>query len=158
MDQTPPPSKSMNLTHWILMVAAVLFILGIMAVGYVKVAFPKVRCEAFKHLEAPETASDCYTCHQKTSPKTAQDWLESKHGVNLVKCFVCHGQPDGKGSVPWAVKPDVDRTCRKCHDPGIRKMEEKYGINRDCYTCHPFHNNSLHHAAYEKTKSKKSID
>jgi hypothetical protein len=158
MASTPQPSKSMNLTHWVLILAASLVILCIMAIGYINVVFPKVRCEAFKHLEAPETASDCYTCHQKTSPKTAQDWLESKHGVNLVKCFVCHGQPDGKGSVPWTAQPDVDKTCRKCHDPSIIKMEEKYGVNLDCSECHPFHNNSLHHAAYEKTESKKSID
>ncbi|MEJ2157108.1 MAG: hypothetical protein P8X96_17375 [Desulfobacteraceae bacterium] len=158
MAQTPQYRKSLTLRHWIFLIAAALAILVILAFGYVNAAFPKVRCEAFKHLEAPEASSDCYTCHQKTSPKTAQDWLESKHGVNLVKCFVCHGQPDGKGSVPWAVKPDVDKTCRKCHDPSIRKMQKKYGADRDCSECHPFHNNSLHHAAYEKTKTKTTIE
>ena len=158
MAQTPKPSKKKKMTRWGLMIAAGLVFLGILAFAYVSFAFPKVRCQGFKHLEPPEALTDCYTCHQKTSPKSAQDWLESKHGVNLVKCFVCHGQPDGKGSVPWTTKPDVDTTCRKCHDPSIQKMQEKYGVNRDCNECHPFHNNSLHHEAYEKTKAKKSLD
>ena len=39
---------------------------------------------------------DCYGCHLKVTPQVAQDWYESKHGVTLVRCQVCHGQPDGK--------------------------------------------------------------
>jgi hypothetical protein len=134
-------------------VMAVLFM-----VVYVNLAFPTVRCEAVKHLESPEKASDCFECHLKSTPKIAQDWHESKHGVMLVKCVVCHGSPDGKGSVPYAVNPNVDATCRKCHDPSVKKMQEKYGLNPACNDCHPFHNNSLHHAAYVKPVSKKTID
>ncbi len=144
--------------HWAYIVAAGLVFFGIFAFAYISFAFPKVRCEAVKHLESPEQVSDCYECHVKSTPKTAQDWLESKHGVMLVKCFVCHGQPDGKGSLPWAVDPDVDATCRKCHDPSINKMQKKYGLELNCSECHPFHNNSLHHRAYEKTKAKKTVD
>lgn len=151
-------NKKLTLTHWGMIVAAGLIFFSILAFAYVSFAFPKVRCEAVTHLEAPESESDCYACHAKSTPKVAQDWQESKHGVNLVKCFVCHGQPDGKGSVPWSVRPDVDATCRKCHDPSIKKMQEKYGVELNCEKCHPFHNNSLHHEAYQKTKSKKSID
>ncbi|OEU62811.1 MAG: hypothetical protein BBJ57_05885 [Desulfobacterales bacterium PC51MH44] len=137
--------------------------LGIMAFGisffiYFNMAFPEVRCKAAKHLESPETASDCFECHIKATPKITQDWYESKHGVILVKCFVCHGQPDGKGSVPYAIDPDVDATCRKCHDPSIKKMEAKYGLEPKCNDCHPFHNNSLHHEAYVKPIAKKKIE
>jgi hypothetical protein len=138
----------------------IFFVLAASCYGYYQSAFPEVRCEygLKDHLESPDSASDCYTCHVKSTPKIAQDWYESKHGVMLVKCFVCHGQPDGKGSIPYAVNPDVNTTCRKCHDPSIKKMEEKYGIEPQCNTCHPFHNNSLHHKAYTKTKAKKTID
>ena len=147
-----------SLKKWLLIGAVAVLVFGLLFGLYVKMAFPKVRCEAVMHLESPEQASDCYECHVKATPKVTQDWYESKHGVMLVKCFVCHGQPDGKGSVPYAVNPDVDATCRKCHDPSIKKMEEKYGLNPVCTECHPFHNNSLHHEAYVKPESKKTID
>lgn len=148
----------LNWRHWLLIGGALVVIVAVCLVVYVNIAFPKTRCEAVKHLESPEQVSDCYECHVKSTPKVAQDWQESKHGVMLVKCFVCHGQPDGKGSVPWAVDPDVDTTCRKCHDPSIKKMETKYGLELNCNECHPFHNNSLHHEAYEKTKAKTSVE
>ena len=108
-----------------------------------------------KHLVAPDSAADCYECHKKATPKIAQNWYESKHGVVLMKCFVCHGQPDGKGSVPWAVVPSPKKVCRKCHDPAMKRMEQKFGLKSDCYSCHPFHQNSIHHDAYKKSASKK---
>ena len=108
-----------------------------------------------KHLAIPDEAGDCYECHKKATPKIAQDWYESKHGVALMKCFVCHGQPDGKGSVPWSVVPDAIAVCQKCHDPAMKRMKAKYGLKPDCYKCHPFHQNSLHHEAYKKSASSK---
>lgn len=111
--------------------------------------------EGVNHLKIPDEAGDCYECHKKATPKIAQDWFESKHGVALLKCFVCHGQPDGKGSVPWSVVPDAASVCRKCHDPAMKRMEAKYGLKPDCYKCHPFHQNSLHHEAYKKSASSK---
>lgn len=136
----------------------IVIVFAVSCYGYYRSTFPEVNCEyEMDHLESPESASDCYKCHAKATPKIVQDWYESKHGVLLVKCFVCHGQPDGKGSVPYAVNPDVNTTCRKCHDPGIKKMKEKYGLEPECNSCHPFHNNSLHHKAFSKTKAKKSI-
>jgi hypothetical protein len=110
--------------------------------------------KSIKHLKAPDDAADCYTCHQKVTPRVAQNWYESKHGMALMKCFVCHGQPDGKGSIPFAVVPDAGTVCRKCHEPAMKRMVNKFGIKPDCYTCHPFHVNSLHHEAYKKSESK----
>jgi hypothetical protein len=143
---------------WVIVVPAGFLVFGIAFFFYYNLAFPKVRCEFVKHLESPDTASDCYDCHIKATPKISQDWYESKHGVMLVKCFVCHGQPDGKGSVPYAVNPDVNLTCRKCHDPSVNRMEHKYGLNLNCNSCHPYHQNSLHHEAYVKPVSKKTIE
>ncbi len=135
----------------ILIFGAALFI-------YYKTAYPAVRCQAAKHLDSPDEVADCYACHMKATPKIAQDWLESKHGVILIKCFVCHGQPDGKGSIPYAANPDVNTTCRKCHEPSMNEMERKYGIDPKCNECHPYHQNSLHHKPYVKSVSKKTID
>ena len=147
-----------RLPRWLLMTLVGIVAFAISFFIYFNLAFPELRCEAAKHLESPDTASDCFECHIKATPKITQDWQESKHGVMLVKCFVCHGQPDGKGSVPYAVNPDVNATCRKCHDPSMKKMIEKYGLDAECNTCHPFHHNSLHHKAYTKTKAKTKIE
>ena len=143
---------------WALIAAAAVVLAVVSLPIYISLAFPESRCEYVDHLKSPDAQADCFNCHIKTTPKVAQDWYESKHGVILVKCFVCHGQPDGKGSVPYAVSPNIDTTCRKCHDPSINKMEKKYGLVGDCYLCHPFHNNSLHHKAYVKPIAKKKID
>lgn len=114
-----------------------------------------VSAKSIKHLKAPDDAADCYTCHRIVTPRVAQNWYESKHGVQLMKCFVCHGQPDGKGSVPFAVVPDPGTVCRKCHEPAMKRMAKKFGVDPNCYECHPFHQNSLHHDAYKKSESKK---
>ncbi len=107
------------------------------------------------HLIAPDSAADCYECHKLATPRIAQNWQESKHGVVLMKCFVCHGEPGGKGSVPFTVSPDPV-ICSKCHDPAMQRMKEKFGVKaQQCYSCHPFHQNSLHHDAYSKSASKK---
>ena len=115
---------------------------------YLNYAFPPVRCEAFNHLEAPEKYADCQGCHAKVTPQVAQDWFESKHGMVLVKCFVCHGQPDGKGAIPFMAKPDVKDICARCHAPAMERMYAKFGQNLDCNTCHPRHQNPMHGSAY----------
>lgn len=112
--------------------------------------------KTFQHLNAPDDVADCYECHKLVTPRVAQNWYEGKHGVALMKCFVCHGQPDGKGSVPFAVVPDPQSVCRKCHEPAMKRMAKKFGLDPDCYSCHPFHQNSLHHEAYKKSESKKN--
>jgi len=114
-----------------------------------------VQAKGIKHLVASDAAADCYECHKYVTPRVAQDWLESKHGVQLMKCFVCHGQPDGKGSIPFTVKPDPVAVCAKCHDPAMQRMNKKFGTVKGCYECHPFHQNSLHHDAYKKSTSKR---
>ena len=68
-------------------------VFGVCFVIYINIAFPEARVATVTHLESPEDVSDCFECHIKATPKIGQDWYESKHGVILVKCFVCHG-PD----------------------------------------------------------------
>jgi hypothetical protein len=110
MEQERSEKRKLKAIHWVYIIFAGVVLCGVVFFAFISLAFPNVRFEAVKHLESPEQVSDCYECHAKSTPKVAQDWLESKHGVMLVKCFVCHGQPDGKGSVPWAVNPDVNTT------------------------------------------------
>lgn len=147
-----------KVVRWVILGLVLVAVLGAGAVYTVNTAFPKTKCEAFEHLKRPDAVADCYECHKKVTPKVAQDWFESKHGVILVKCFVCHGQPDQKGSIPFAAKPDIDLVCKRCHEPAIVRMENKFGLGAKCYDCHPLHQNSMHHDAYKKTESKKTID
>ncbi|MDR2669619.1 MAG: hypothetical protein LBC14_06685 [Desulfovibrio sp.] len=131
--------------------ASALIIIGIGGFFlYLDKAFPEVRCEA-AHLAAPEGYEDCLSCHVKVTAQVAQDWKESKHGVMLVKCVVCHGEPDGKGSIPFAARPDQQMICSRCHDPAMQRMTAKFGGGSDCGTCHPRHQNPMHADAYQKT-------
>ena len=111
----------------------ILLVIGFFA--YIQNAFTGTRCEAAKHLDA-DMIGDCYGCHLKVTPQVAQDWYESKHGVTLVRCQVCHGQPDGKGAVPFKRVPGVE-VCAACHGLAIDKMTALYGKRDDCSTCHP---------------------
>jgi cytochrome c553 len=143
---------------WLIIGPAVVVVLVIISVVYLRVAFPTVRCEGGKHLDSPEALADCYECHKKATPKVAQDWYESKHGIQLVKCFMCHGQPDGKGALPYAANPDPIVTCQRCHEPSIQRMTAKFGLVKGCAECHPFHQNSIHHETYVKPVAKKTLD
>lgn len=118
---------------------------------YLSMAFPEVRCEAAKHLDRPEDLTDCVTCHVKATVQVTDDWNKSKHGVMLVKCAVCHGEPDGKGAIPFMVSPDPMDICVRCHEPAIKRMIQKYDFDAvaQCYTCHPRHQNPMHGQAYE---------
>ena len=142
---------------WLIYGLGVFLLLIVISAIFISVAFPRVRCPA-RHLDSPEAQADCYECHQKATPKVAQDWYESKHGVQLVKCFMCHGQPDGKGALPYAVNPDPTVTCQRCHDPSIQRMTARFGLEKSCAECHPFHQNSIHHTAYVKPEAKKTLD
>ena len=119
---------------------------------YLNMAFPKVRCEAFNHLESPEKYADCAGCHAKVTAQISQDWFESKHGVTLVKCVACHGQPDGKGAIPFSANPDPQVICTRCHAPAMERMTAKFGPSPECITCHPRHQNPMHGNAYETRK------
>lgn len=115
---------------------------------YMAWAFPAERCEAARHLDSPQMAGDCYACHMKSTPRLAQEWYESKHGITLVRCQTCHGMPDGKGAIPFTRKPGVE-VCARCHSLSIQRMEAKFGKRDDCSACHPNHQSPMHGKAYE---------
>ena len=147
-------SSKSKFGKWALILTFLVVVGGAGTYAYVHAAFPEQRCEPTHLTDPSQMAGDCYSCHIKTTPKIAQDWYEGKHGVLLVKCFVCHGSPDGKGAVKFSANPDPDTTCRKCHEPAMNRMQEKYGMKLDCNSCHPVHQNSIHHDAYKTTISK----
>ncbi len=142
-----------------------LVVLGLAALvaayfSYLSLGFTGTRCEGAKvrHGEVTDEQGDCYACHRKATPKVAQDWFESKHGMLLVKCYVCHGLPDGKGSVPFSANPSAEVACQRCHAPAMQRMAEKFGVRDHCDGCHGFHANSLHHDAFTKSVSKEKAE
>lgn len=158
MTEQTGKSKAAGFFKWVIVLASCFLVVGLAVFFYIQQAFPVASQQDFEHLEIPEQFTACVDCHKKVTPKIAEDWKSGKHGVMLVKCFVCHGQPDEEGSVPFAVDPDVDAICRKCHDPAINKMQVKYGLEAECNSCHPYHHNSLHHKAYTKTEAKTEVE
>ena len=140
-----------------------LIMLGLLLGGgyfaYISWAFPADRCEAAKHLDDPERMGDCYGCHVKATPRIAQQWYESKHGITLVRCQTCHGEPDGKGAIPFTRRPGVE-ICARCHSLSIDRMEAKFGKRDDCSTCHPYHQSPMHGSAYtfRQATDKKTLD
>ena len=115
---------------------------------YLDYEFPKVHATG-THPTVPDEYSDCITCHAEVTAQVTQDWHESKHGITLVKCVVCHGDPTGEGSITFTATPDPIDICARCHDPSIQRMIEKFGEGLDCNSCHPYHQNPAHGPAYE---------
>ena len=48
--------------------------------------------------------------------------------------------------------------CQRCHEPSMHSMMVKFGLNKACADCHPFHQNSIHHETYVKPVAKTTLD
>jgi len=86
-----------------------------------------------------DVAEACDTCHADVTPEVVDNWYLSKHGVNNVKCFVCHGSV-GKDFVRRA---PIDR-CVGCHAEEVASMAQPGLAKKDCFSCHPAHTLSPH--------------
>lgn len=127
---------------------AIMLVFALGYFSYMAWAFPETPCEGAKHLAAGQMEGDCYGCHVKATPRVAQEWYESKHGITLVRCQTCHGMPDGQGAIQFTRSPGVE-TCARCHSLAIQRMEAKFGQRTDCNTCHPFHQSAMHGNPYQ---------
>jgi hypothetical protein len=148
----------LSLLKWLTTVAVAIGFLAALGLGFFNMAFPKQRFGDFEHLVIPDSVVGCYSCHAKMTPKLAHDWYESRHRVEMVECFDCHGQPDGTGDLPFAANPDQRAVCGECHEPAIQHAEARFGLQLDCGGCHPFHQNALHRAAGEGPESGRKND
>jgi predicted CXXCH cytochrome family protein len=148
----------LSLLRWLVTVAVAIGVLSILGLVLFNTAFPEQRTADFRHLVIPETLPDCYLCHAKMTPKIAHDWYESAHGPEAVECADCHGYPDRGGAMPFTAHPDQRSLCRECHDSAAQHAEAKFGIDLACSVCHPFHQNSLHQAAYRGSAPERVIE
>ncbi len=74
---------------------------------------------------------DCSDCHKKQYA----EWESGPHGVNQVKCLVCHGSIE-EG---FTTKPAVSR-CEGCHPEIVDQAKtDPFMRGKNCFTCHPPH-------------------
>ncbi|MBM3300442.1 MAG: hypothetical protein FJY85_10845 [Deltaproteobacteria bacterium] len=87
---------------------------------------------------------DCIECHQKETPVIYNQWLVSKHGINNVKCGVCHGDASNYRAFPDRV------VCIGCHSHQVRNMPAQ-ALVTNCSYCHKGHLRTVHNISkYER--------
>lgn len=84
----------------------------------------------------PDTGgdADCTACHESATPPAYQAWFGGKHGLNLVRCQVCHGST----GADFARRPPAER-CRGCHGAQVDSFARMGLAGKDCFLCHAPH-------------------
>ncbi|NPB09745.1 MAG: multiheme C-type cytochrome [Thermodesulfobacteria bacterium] len=85
-------------------------------------------------LSAREKLIPCATCHREVTPEIYEEWYNSLHGLDNVKCFQCHGTYEN-----FAVEPPIGR-CAACHAREVTHAPK----NKACWDCHPAHKFTVH--------------
>ncbi len=119
------------------------FVLGAIILGLLLVACQTgkenralISPSAVKHpeLSAQEKLTPCATCHQEVTPEIYDEWYNSRHGLDNVKCFQCHGTYEN-----FSLEPPIGR-CAACHAKEVAHAPR----NKACWACHPAHKFSVH--------------
>jgi hypothetical protein len=80
---------------------------------------------------------DCMECHKKETPEGYTQWLGSKHGINNVKCGICHGD-----ALNYRARPDKV-VCIGCHSAQVNNMPAQ-ALVTNCAFCHKSHWFTVH--------------
>jgi hypothetical protein len=80
-----------------------------------------------------EDGGACETCHARVTPAVASEWAGGPHGLNLVKCFVCHGSTGSE----FVGKPATDG-CAGCHAAQVTAVSARPEV-QGCFSCHAPH-------------------
>lgn len=80
---------------------------------------------------------NCRDCHKKETPEAYKQWLGSKHGINNVKCGVCHGD-----ATNYRAYPDRN-VCIGCHSYQVKNMPPN-ALVTNCSYCHKSHWFTIH--------------
>ncbi len=89
------------------------------------------------HPQVDASSQSCAGCHADATPQIAKEWEAGRHGLSLVRCYVCHGST----GADFRARPDT-AGCRSCHSlqamggPGAVAGAEP---RSDCFTCHAPH-------------------
>jgi len=80
---------------------------------------------------------NCRDCHKKETPIVYDQWLGSKHGINNVKCGVCHGDATNYRRMPDKA------VCIGCHSFQVKHMPAQ-ALVTNCSFCHKVHWFTVH--------------
>ncbi|BDG08454.1 cytochrome c3 family protein [Anaeromyxobacter paludicola] len=109
----------------------------LLAAALVGPALPGASAAAAPPARHPEVAvggaETCASCHAEVTPAAARAWRESRHGLDQVKCFACHGST----GADFRRHPEPAR-CQACHAREVDSVTQA-GATRDCFACHPSH-------------------
>ncbi len=87
---------------------------------------------------------DCMECHKKETPASYNQWLISRHGINNVKCGICHGD-----ALNYRARPDKT-VCIGCHSEQVNNLPPA-SLVTNCSYCHKAHWFTIHKIQqYEK--------
>jgi hypothetical protein len=95
-----------------------------------------------------EAGQDCETCHREKTPAVVEGWEKGPHGMNSVKCFVCHGSAGDKA---FTTRPAMSK-CEACHSEQVATMTAPAMKDKTCFTCHDPHALNPHKAAVQGGK------
>lgn len=85
------------------------------------------------HPEVDTGLDTCSSCHGQVTPQVAAQWKDSRHGLALVECFVCHGST----GADFRARPEAVG-CRGCHPTEVASVTRD-GASQSCFGCHPAH-------------------
>ena len=85
------------------------------------------------HPEVETGLVTCAECHAQATPEVAAQWQASRHGLALVKCFVCHGST----GADFRARPQA-AGCAGCHTAQAATVS-KDGAPARCFDCHAPH-------------------
>jgi hypothetical protein len=95
----------------------------------------KARRAGHPDVGAGNDADACQSCHAEATPEVVKRWEGGKHGLVLVKCFVCHGSA-GKD---FTARPG-NRRCEGCHPAALAAVAPaRKGGAKTCSDCHVPH-------------------
>ena len=80
---------------------------------------------------------NCMNCHKKETPLVNEQWINSKHGINNVKCGLCHGDVNN-----YRARPDKE-VCIGCHSQQVNNMPAN-ALVTNCAFCHKGHWFTVH--------------
>jgi len=94
-----------------------------------------------------DPAVPCDVCHAEMTPDIHAQWYSGAHGLNNVKCFVCHGSIGDD----FTIAPEALR-CVGCHADRVASIEQTQPEDTTCFSCHPPHELSPHVVVPEKAE------
>ena len=80
-------------------------------------------------LSPEEKLQTCRGCHKEATPDIYNQWYNSRHGLDNVRCFQCHGTFENMKRVP------DEAVCSVCHSGEFHKKP----AGSSCWQCHPAH-------------------